>query len=398
MKVDRPSEAVAPQTLQVFTPTITQCYTPDVTTDSTALALSGGGFRATLYHIGGLWRLNELGWLPRLSAVSGCSGGAITTAWLGLNWPRLDIDQDGTARNFRELIAGPLLRLCRGNHDVWPSLANMGAMLVGLHANALEGAYRRHLYGSATLHDLPEPGAGPRFYFCTSNLVTGSEVHFSREEVRDGRLGALNLPATPLARIVAASCAFPPFLSPCVIRTDPAGWETTPGADLYPEEALRRRMVLTDGGIHDPLALEPIRNHGQLLISDATVTREVWRKTSSFWIRQLGRTTILQTMANSRRVARAMVEAMQRTPGAPRVVHWGNANRIDTFGIADPLARDTAVTAALGELRTRLNRFTPAEQGRLVNWGYATCDAALRSGPSPEASPGTLPIPEHRLD
>ncbi len=30
------------------------------------LALSGGGFRATLFHLGSLWRLNELGYLPKL--------------------------------------------------------------------------------------------------------------------------------------------------------------------------------------------------------------------------------------------------------------------------------------------------------------------------------------------
>ena len=34
------------------------------------LALSGGGFRATLFHLGSLWRLVELGYLPKLERVS----------------------------------------------------------------------------------------------------------------------------------------------------------------------------------------------------------------------------------------------------------------------------------------------------------------------------------------
>lgn len=32
-----------------------------------ALCLSGGGYRAMLFHLGALWRLNEFGYLPRLA-------------------------------------------------------------------------------------------------------------------------------------------------------------------------------------------------------------------------------------------------------------------------------------------------------------------------------------------
>jgi NTE family protein len=38
------------------------------------LAMSGGGFRASLFHIGTLWRLNELACLPVLNRIS--------TVWL----------------------------------------------------------------------------------------------------------------------------------------------------------------------------------------------------------------------------------------------------------------------------------------------------------------------------
>src|ERR1041385_2679925 len=47
-----------------------------------ALALSGGGFRATLFHLGTLRRLNELGVLTSLDAISSVSGGSIATACL----------------------------------------------------------------------------------------------------------------------------------------------------------------------------------------------------------------------------------------------------------------------------------------------------------------------------
>jgi NTE family protein len=43
-----------------------------------ALCLSGGGYRAMLFHLGALWRLNELGYLPTLARISSVSGGSIT--------------------------------------------------------------------------------------------------------------------------------------------------------------------------------------------------------------------------------------------------------------------------------------------------------------------------------
>ena len=44
--------------------------TDDRPRQGVALCLSGGGYRAMLFHVGALWRLNELGWLPRLDRVS----------------------------------------------------------------------------------------------------------------------------------------------------------------------------------------------------------------------------------------------------------------------------------------------------------------------------------------
>lgn len=50
-----------------------------------ALCLSGGGYRAMLFHLGALWRLNEWGYLPQLNRISSVSGGSITAAVLAMN-------------------------------------------------------------------------------------------------------------------------------------------------------------------------------------------------------------------------------------------------------------------------------------------------------------------------
>lgn len=50
--------------------------------NSVGLSLSGGGFRATLFHLGAIRRLNEFGILPKLTTVSSVSGGSILNGFL----------------------------------------------------------------------------------------------------------------------------------------------------------------------------------------------------------------------------------------------------------------------------------------------------------------------------
>ncbi|MBY0245910.1 MAG: patatin-like phospholipase family protein [Sphingobacteriaceae bacterium] len=49
------------------------------------LALSGGGYRATAYHLGTLKKLHELGILNDISVISAVSGGSITAAAYGIS-------------------------------------------------------------------------------------------------------------------------------------------------------------------------------------------------------------------------------------------------------------------------------------------------------------------------
>ena len=63
-------------------------YLPARQRSGIALCLSGGGFRAALFHLGAVRRLNELGILANLAAISSVSGGSIMAAHLALNWER----------------------------------------------------------------------------------------------------------------------------------------------------------------------------------------------------------------------------------------------------------------------------------------------------------------------
>ena len=48
----------------------------------TALCLSGGGFRAAIFHLGAMLRLQQAGRLAQVQAISAVSGGSLAAAWL----------------------------------------------------------------------------------------------------------------------------------------------------------------------------------------------------------------------------------------------------------------------------------------------------------------------------
>ena len=65
------------------------------------LALSGGGFRATLYHLGLVRFLRDAGILPQVTHITSVSGGSIMAAHLVLNWDRYT----GSANEFDQAAA-----------------------------------------------------------------------------------------------------------------------------------------------------------------------------------------------------------------------------------------------------------------------------------------------------
>lgn len=170
-------------------------------TDGVGLCLSGGGYRAMLFHVGGLRRLNELGWLPRLTRVASVSGGSLTAAALALAWERLEMDDDGVAHRFGELVEDPLLALAGRTVDV-PAV--LTGVWTGSVSRRVTAAYDRHLCHGATLQDLP-PTPAPQFVILATNLSTGTLWRFTRDFMRDWRTSPVRSPRLPLADAVAVA-------------------------------------------------------------------------------------------------------------------------------------------------------------------------------------------------
>ena len=357
----------------------------DVLSDGIALCLSGGGYRATLFHVGALWRLNELGYLPRLERISSVSGGSITAAALGRAWDRLEFDGDGVAAAFGREVVTPIRSLCSRTIDVPAIVFGLlgGWLGAGWPADRIGRSYRRHLLGDATLADLPDR---PRIVINATNLGSGVLWRFSKPYMRDWRVGEVADPHTRLSTAVAASSAFPPLLSPLRLRFREADFVPKTGQDLqFPPYTTR--VSLTDGGVYDNLGLETAwKKYRTILISDAGGRQADDPKPAGDWAAQSIRVVGLLSQAATwvrKRQAIAAFTAGERT-GA----YWGIRSDIANYDVPGPLPCPPERTLVVALTPTRLMSLDTTAQERLINWGYAICDAAMRAHVDP-----SLPAP-----
>src|SRR5947209_4016088 len=193
-------------------------------TNKIGLALSGGGFRASLYHLGLVRFLRDAGILSKVTHITAVSGGSIIAAHLVLNWGRYNGSPNEFDAAATELLS--FVRLDVRNRITrrfpltlplrWPrrllGRSNRKLSRTGL----LEYHYEKYLYGDTSLFELPEK---PQLHLLATNLSEGCLCSFNRNGllmVRRQPGGAfrvdrvhIGLATVPMA--VTASSAYPGF-------------------------------------------------------------------------------------------------------------------------------------------------------------------------------------------
>jgi NTE family protein len=343
------------------------------------ICLSGGGYRATLFHLGALRRLNEIGLLGRVDRISSVSGGSITSAALAIAWPVGD-DADFAAR-----VEAPVRKVT--SHSIDETAIATGMLTPGSIGEHVAMAYRDLLVGDRTLQDLPDE---PRFIFNATNLGSGVLWRFCKPYIADWRVGTIKDSTLALASAIAASSAFPPVLSPFTLDLSHAAWETVRGNDLTGPE-YRDRVVLTDGGVYDNLGLETVwKKCATVLVSDAGGRTEDDADPPSDWIRQSVR--VLHVIDKQVRDLRKRQVQAGFADGTRAGAYWDIRAE---HPIDAPLPCPLDCTLALANLPTRLKALDALTQERLINWGYATCASTVRRYVDPDAPvPVAFPHPE----
>jgi predicted acylesterase/phospholipase RssA len=370
---------------------------------NTGLSLSGGGFRATLYHLGVIRYLRDAHCLQHISDIAAVSGGSILAAHLALNWDRYTGDDAAFAE-----AAGEVIRFVQfdiRNHIVrrmpltFP--IRLAGKLVGsetesLSPNAiLESYYRRFLYGDRRLLELPER---PKLHILSTNVSDGTLAVFNRTGLHVLRRGHRANDADPfqhipgtmmsIAKAVGASSAFPGFFPPVRVTADDLG--VSDGE--FPGESF------TDGGVYDNLGTRAFSwihrlhaiDHDRILVSDAGKPFQI-----------LGRSTI-GFIAQSIRATDILWDRVWQLERE----NFGDQNGFFFAPITevidpdrDPHALHPVVQRAVSSLRTDLDRFSDLEVAAIVRHGYEVArathrhwadrsDVPVHDGPSWDPLPG----------
>jgi NTE family protein len=337
-----------------------------------ALALSGGGYRAALFHLGALRRLNELGVLSRVDTVSSVSGGSIVAAFLADRlepWPR----QGEYFADFEAKVAMPLKELCAHNIRTapiakrllpWRWLDSQTAV------NALTETYAKRI----TRRALAELPAHPEFVFCATDLPFAVNWVFERGRMGDYQAGyAVPPPDFPLARAVAASSCFPPIFSPLKPGLRPEDLRGG-GHRSSSRNEIVRSLSLSDGGVYDNMGLEPVwKSHDVLLVSDGGATFDTGPDRGLFW--QLSR--FVAVMGNQAGAVRKRWLIGGFVNKVLKGTYWGTGSAAEHYGMSGGYSAQL-VDEVISEVRTDLDAFNEAEQAVLENHGYVMAEAAVQ--------------------
>lgn len=340
--------------------------------DIAALCLSGGGYRAMLYHAGAICRMNRLGLLRRLRRVSSVSGGSMAAAALAMSWRDLQWDEAGVATNLDALFLPKIYSQADDTVDVDAVIQ----WLLPFHSplKGLLASYERNITGNATLSDLPAGPSDPIFTFNATNLMTGGLFRIRRDYVADRRIGVFRGFNMSLALAVAASAAFPPFLSPIeldlsAVVPDVSGSRPICGVPPYTMKAL-----LTDGGAYDNLGLE-----------------SVWKRCRTVFLSNGGKPWApdpapkrgIEQMGSVMGVATGQCDAMRKRMlfnTYRRRERLGAMWALDD-GIHDGAPPPPGLTqqevAVVSSIHTRLCRFNLAQQNLLLKAGWLGADDRL---------------------
>lgn len=370
------------------------------------LTLSGGGFRATLFHLGVIQYLRKANLLKDVKQITSVSGGSVIAAHVAANWDRYSGTDEQFKQVSKELIGFtqlgvrehivlwlPFLWIWRQVGKVIPGflLRLLGQKNSSLftynQSSLLSTMYARHLFKEATNASLETHENVPNLNMAATNLSRPENlVTFSGTGLTLHGVNGYSIPtqAFRLAHAVTASSAFP-LLFPA-IRIDSEMLGETAGK-LIPSP-----QYLSDGGIFDNYgirALFEIRRDQEpfelLIVSDAGARAE-WQPDVSF-----GSISLLNRAAaiTGQRVGVLELESAQDLALAARtaIVSIHDAE----VPAASPQNLKPDLQKQLGKVRTDLDSFSDLLVHCLGSHGFAVARKAITAAgfaASPE-------VPQH---
>jgi NTE family protein len=351
-----------------------------------ALCLSGGGYRAALFHLGATRRLNELGVLSQVDTFASVSGGSIFASLIAayaVRHPEAWAEPGRPLPRYDEEVAEPMYELAGRDirtRSVLRRLLPWNWTKRDVQIDALAEALAEGPTGRARLAELP---ASPRFVFCAS------EMQFRQQWTFDSGSGELGSEPSghasfggswTIARAAAASSCLPGAFAPMVV-TDRLSGGSYPGSDA---STLARSLALSDGGMFDNLGLEPVwQDHATVLVSDAGPSFKPNPGLGRIWNALRFAIILLEQATEVRKrwlIANFLTHELDGT-------YWGVAGVADDYPVPTRPAYSRAfVRDFIAPVRIDLDVFSDGERSVLENHGYLMADTAVRSH-TPQLAP-----------
>jgi NTE family protein len=365
-----------------------------------ALALSGGGFRAALFHLGVLKRIAECGWLDRVDAMSGVSGGSILVAFSALRWEAL-IAAGGGPEAWETLVERPFIEIVTSKsvmHSLTlrlPLAILTGRSRTDVMATVLDDGF----FGNRRCFDLPQH---PLIVLNATNLISMRAWRFTREGQGDSRFGysAWTSAATHLGEAVAASAAFPPVFPPAMVNTTSLRFS----GPVYGEPPLPipASIPLTDGGVYENTGTEVLMKEtllpGNIILPQAEfiiVSDGGYPSKRQFGLSSVPGLATYRLLKRCNEVAMEQVSALRRRTlikefsekhNGLLVMLGSSEARLPTesreafrIRIGEECRLPDELVARIHTIRTHLNRFAEAEATALMYHGYVLTDGILSS-------------------
>ena len=366
------------------------------------LALSGGGIRATVFHLGALARLARQSLLEDVAFLSTVSGGSLSVALIracsGNSWPASDAFLQHTIPKARRLLIGRSL-----DHAYLRRMLLSPWTLRHGRALALAGALKDCWSVAGLLSDLPD---NPRWIINATCYETGKNWRFMKKRMGDYVTGYVASPRLPIAQAVAASSAFPGLVGSLKIDTGKFEWFAYDSAYAPQPRCPRfRTLALWDGGVYDNLGVEALfKPRGGyrdgfdfLVVSDASAPLESETRTLRAPLRLLD---VATDQVRSLR-ARAVVSHLHHYPGTGAYLKIGNTEEriyreANHSAMAERIVGDSLSASQVREaagVGTTLRRFTGREYDLLFAHGHQVADATLSAYCGDLFQPTPLPIP-----
>ncbi len=207
------------------------------------VALSGGGIRAAIFHLGVLRRLAELGLLENLRHISTVSGASLAVALLyAKNEGRFPDSQTYLHRTL------PAIRSTILKNDI------QDRALMSLTVRPWNWRRKANLVAEAIeqlwdvrgdIRDLPPD---PLWSINCTTFETGKDFRITQKKMGDYKVGYTLSPSISIAEASAASAGFPVLIGPYRLSAKSCGWA----------DSGRKVLHLWDGGVYDNLGLEAL--------------------------------------------------------------------------------------------------------------------------------------------